>query len=69
MNTFKYKYSYGRKLSQERLADELIKLPILCDSSNNPIIDTKTLLSDTGFIPDWNYMEKYIKGLPYGDIL
>ena len=69
MNKFKYKYSYGRKLSQERLAEELIKLPVLCDSYNNPIIDKKSLLSDNGYIPDWKYMEIYIKELPYGDII
>lgn len=69
MNKFKYKYSYGRKLSQDRLSEELIKLPVLCDSYDNPIIDKNSTLSDEGYIPDWKYMETYIKDLPYGDIV
>lgn len=69
MNKFKYKYSYGRKLSQDRLSEELIKLPVLCDSYDNPIIDKNSALSDEGYIPDWKYMETYIKDLPYGDIV
>ena len=47
----KYKYSYGRKLSQDRLAEEIIKLPVKND------------------IPDWAFMENYIKQMPYGDII
>lgn len=69
MNQFKYKYSYGRKLSQERLAEEYIKLPIACDENGNPIIDKNKHLSELGYIPDWKYMENYMKDLPYGDIL
>lgn len=59
MNQFKYKYSYGRKLSQERLAEEYIKLPIVCDENGNPIIDKNKHLSELGYITDWKYMEKY----------
>lgn len=69
MNQFKYKYSYGRKLSQERLADEYIKLPVMCDIEGHPTIDNNKALSDNGYVPDWEYMESYIKKLPYGDIL
>lgn len=52
MNQFKYKYSYGRKLSQERLAEEYIKLPIVCDENGNPIIDKNKHLSELGYITD-----------------
>ena len=51
LNMMKYKYSYGRKLSQDRLAEEIIKLPVKND------------------IPDWAFMENYIKQMPYGDII
>ncbi len=46
------KYSYGRKMSAERIMKETIKLPV--NSSGNP---------------DWQFMENYIKALPYGDRL
>lgn len=69
MNKFKYKYSYGRKLSQERLAEEYIKLPILFDSVGKPVIDKDKFLSDSGYVPDWQYMESFIQDLPYGDII
>lgn len=48
----RYRYSYGRKMSAERIMKETIKLPV--DSSGNP---------------DWQFMENYIKALPYGDRL
>lgn len=46
----KYKYTYGRKVTEEKYLKEKIMLPV-----------TKTEE------PDWHYMEKYIKNLPYGD--
>lgn len=36
-------------------------LPIQTDSQNNPIIDSAHTYHSQGFIPDWEYMEKYIK--------
>lgn len=32
-----------------------------------PIIDEQHTFSDEGYIPDWQWMENYIKGLPYSD--
>ncbi len=43
------KYSYGYKISKEKINNTIIKLP----SVNNE--------------PDWQFMENYIKSLPYGD--
>jgi hypothetical protein len=46
----RYKFSYGRKWTLEKMKNSLIKLPV-----------TQQCL------PDWDYMENYIKLLPYSD--
>lgn len=50
INSLRYRYSYWRKMSVERLQQEVIKLPV--DSSWNP---------------NREFMEDYIKNLPYWD--
>ena len=47
--------------------DFSIKLPIQRDDKGNPIIDSDKTYSEKGFIPDWQFMENYIKSLPYSD--
>lgn len=49
------KFSFGRK-RKKTLADTKIKLPAKKNSDNE-------------YEPDWQYMEDYIKSLPYGDVL
>lgn len=66
INKESFKYSYGRNCCSH-LPDMIIKLPIQRDDKGNPIIDTTKQYSHNGYIPDWNFMEKYIKSLPYGD--
>ena len=51
LNLEQFRYSYGRKRSQERMKKEMIKLP-----------------SKAGK-PDWDYIESYIKVLPYSTSL
>lgn len=65
LNQEVYKYNYGRARIKSKLEKEIIKLPILKDVKNNPIIDEDKKYSDDGYIPDWNYMENYIKKLPH----
>lgn len=62
----KYKYNYGRKPKKDKVYDTFIKLPIKI-IDNKPVIDKKHKYSKDGYIPDWNFMENYIKLLPYGD--
>lgn len=50
------KYTYGRKVTQEKYYSEKIKLPVIFNNNSQ-------------YIPDWQYMENYIKSLPYGDII
>lgn len=32
-----------------------------------PVVDSTNEYSDLGYIPDWDFMENYIKSIPYGD--
>lgn len=41
----------------------LLSLPIKADVDNNPIIDTAHKYHPDGYIPDWDFMEKYIKAI------
>lgn len=62
----RFKYSYGRKY-RAHLDDAIIKLPIQCNSEGIPLRDATCKYSNQGYIPDWKFMENYIKALPYGD--
>lgn len=67
MSKLRYKYSYGRKVTEDKYLNEIIKLPIQKDKDNSPIIDETKKYSAKGYIPDWDFMESYISSLPYGD--
>lgn len=41
--------------------DGILSLPIQTNVNGNPIIDTEYKYHPDGYIPDWEYMEKYIK--------
>ena len=61
------KYSYGRTVGKSNIENMVLRLPILRDFDGEPIIDDTHKYSKQGFIPDWQWMENYIKALPYGD--
>lgn len=66
-NECKIKYlAFGRELNSHIKKDFTIKLPVLIDN-NGLVLDKKKTFSESGYIPDWNLMEKIIKILPYGD--
>lgn len=68
-NECKLKYQgFGRELNSHFRKDFIIKLPIQ-HNNGTVIIDPSKNFSDEGFIPDWQYMEEYIKRLPYSDML
>ena len=48
----RFKYTYGRKVTEALYKETAIKLPVSSDGK-----------------PDWQWMENYIKSLPYGDRL
>ena len=60
------KYSFGRSWTGDRLTNTIIRLPIQRDEHGKPIIEKSCTYSDAGYIPDWQFMEDYIKSLPYG---
>lgn len=64
----KFKYSYGRKY-RAHLIDAVINLPIKHNSDGSVFIDKTYKYSEEGYVPDWEFMENYIKSLPYGDRL
>lgn len=65
----KYRFSYGRKWTLENMKITEICLPIQYNPDETPIIDDNHKYSDEGDVPDWQFMEDYIKSLPYGDRL
>ena len=68
LNANKYKYSYGRAYLMERIKNTIIKLPIAHNSKNMPLIDTRKKYSEDGYVPDWDFMENYIKSLHHKKI-
>ena len=59
-------FNYGRKMRRDTISNSTIKLTIQ-KNKNGYITDKEKTFSDDGFIPDWDWMENYIKALPYGD--
>lgn len=68
LNKEDYKYSYGRARIKSKLEEEIIKLPIKYNSNRTPAIDTNRTYSDEGYVPDWQFMEDYIKSLHHKPI-
>lgn len=64
----KYKNSYGRQYRQSDCDVHKISLPICFeDDGITPMIDKSCKYSEEGYIPNFQFMENYIKSLPYGD--
>ena len=64
----KYRWSYGRKPHDiKKFGKSTIKLPIKHNQDGTSFIDKSKKYSDEGYVPDWEFMENYIKSLPYGD--
>lgn len=52
----RFRYSFGRSWTGGRLLNTEIKLPAKLNSKNE-------------YEPDWQFMEEYIKSLPYSDVI
>lgn len=59
----KYKFSYGRKWTLENMNMSIIKLPIQHNADGTPYIDSNHIYSEDGYVPDWQFMEDYMKSL------
>lgn len=52
----RFRYSFGRSWTGNRLLNTTIRLPAKLNAQGK-------------YEPDWQYMENYVKSLPYGDII
>lgn len=62
----RYRYSYGRAYLMDSIKNTKLPLPVK-KRDGKPIIDDSHTFSDEGYLPDWEWMETYIKSLPYSD--
>ena len=56
-------YAFGRELNTHIKTDFDVKLPIQHTDDGTPVYDNTCRYSDDGYIPDWKFMENYIKSL------
>lgn len=61
----KYKFSYGRKWTLDNMNKTRINLPIQHNADGTPFIDADKKYSDDGYVPDWKFMEDYVKSLKH----
>lgn len=59
---FKY-FPFGRELNKYLRRTYGFKLPVKKDVSGDPIVDPGSPYSSEGYIPDWQFMEGFIRGL------
>lgn len=59
----KYRFSYGRKWTLENMNATEICLPVQHNTDSSILIEPTYIYSDDGYLPDWGFMEKYIKSL------
>ena len=57
------KFGYGYKTSNDRIKATLIKLPTLKNDDGTFYKDETKKYSDEGYVPDFDYMERFIKSL------
>lgn len=62
----RYRYSYGRAYLMDSIKNTKLHLPVK-KRDGKPIIDDSHTFSEEGYLPDWEWMETYIKSLPYSD--
>lgn len=66
VNKERFKWSYGRKLHDlKKSKNIIIKLPIQYNSDGSPLLENTCKYSEQGYVPDWQFMEDYIKSLHY----
>ncbi|EDT74394.1 restriction endonuclease subunit S [Clostridium butyricum] len=61
----RFKYAYGRKVTENKYMRDVVRLPIQYNNDGTPFIDNTYKYSDEGYVPDWQFMENYIKSLHY----
>lgn len=56
-------YAFGRELNTHIKTDFDVKLPVKRNAGGSPVMDASCKWSDEGYMPDWQFMEDYIKFL------
>lgn len=54
-------YSFANKRNKAVIRDELLMLPIKVDEDNRPVLDMEKQFHPNGYIPDWDYMSRYVR--------
>ena len=57
----KEKFSYSNKAGWNKVKECFFAVPIQTDTNNTPVIDQNHTYHPDGYVPDWTYMEKYIR--------
>lgn len=61
--SLKPRYNWNGSISKKKIQTDVISLPIQTDTDHNPIIDPENTYHPEGYIPDWSFMEKYIRAV------
>ena len=56
-------YSWNGSISFKKIQKDKLTLPIQADASGHPILDPTHAYHPDGYIPDWDFMEKYIRAI------
>lgn len=56
-------WSYANKFTRKKVMEVLVLLPVQCAKDGLPVVDENKQYHPEGFIPDWDYMERYIKAI------
>ena len=56
-------YNYSNMCSWNKIQNDELYLPIQTDGNNTPVVDQDHTYHPDGYIPDWDFMEKYIRTL------
>ncbi len=59
----RFKYAYGRKVTETNYMNDVVKLPIVKNEDGSYFIDTNKKYSNDGYVPDWDWMNSYIESL------
>ena len=59
----RFKYTYGRKVTEDKYLNDVVDLPVQYNTDGSIFMDDTKKYSDEGYVPDWQFMEDYIKSL------
>lgn len=68
LQQLRFKYSYGRKVTELKYSSEAIDLPVQRNADGAPVVDGTHRFHPEGYVPDWQFMENYIRSLNHQPI-